>query len=231
MELLLSFARGPLFAFAFLVMLLGLVRHILLQVNMLAAKGKTLRRVIWRRVLADSISWVVPVRHLRRGMIILTFTSILFHIGAILVPLFLADHVLLWERFLGIDLPELGTNFMDLLTLVTITCTVVLLSYRLFITRSRALSGRGDYIILIMVLLPFASGYLASHPEFNPLPWSSMMLIHVLSAEALLLAVPFTKLAHIVLFPFDRLSQVHWQLRSGAGEKVAVALYGEEAKV
>ena len=57
------------------------------------------------------------------------------------------------------------------------------------------------------------------------------MLFHVLSAEALFLAIPFTKLAHVVLFPFDRLSQVHWQLRAGAGEKVAMALYGEEAKV
>jgi nitrate reductase gamma subunit len=65
----------------------------------------------------------------------------------------------------------------------------------------------------------------------NPLPWQEMMLIHVLSAEALFLIVPFTKLAHIVLFPFDRLSQVHWQLRPGAGEQVATALYGDEARV
>ena len=32
------------------------------------------------------------------------------------------------------------------------------------------------------------------------------MLIHVLSAELLFVVVPFTKLAHVVLFPFDRLS-------------------------
>ena len=86
MEPWLDFARGPLFAFTFLVMLFGLARHVLLQAHMLATKGKTLRRVIWRRILADSISWMFPVRHLRRGMILLTFTSILFHIGAILVP-------------------------------------------------------------------------------------------------------------------------------------------------
>ena len=42
---------------------------------------------------------------------------------------------------------------------------------------------------------------------------------------------PFTKLSHIVLFPFDRLSAVHWQLRPGAGERVAEALYGKEARV
>jgi len=57
------------------------------------------------------------------------------------------------------------------------------------------------------------------------------MLIHLLSAEALFIAIPFTKLSHIVLYFFDRLSPVHWQLKPGAGDKVAEALFGKEAKV
>ena len=57
------------------------------------------------------------------------------------------------------------------------------------------------------------------------------MLIHILSAEPLMIVAPFTKLSHIVLFAFDRLSAVHWQLRPGAGEEVAEALFGEEARV
>jgi hypothetical protein len=35
----------------------------------------------------------------------------------------------------------------------------------------------------------------------------------------------------VVLFFFDRISGVHWQLRPGAGDKVAEALYGEEVKI
>ena len=58
-----------------------------------------------------------------------------------------------------------------------------------------------------------------------------MMLIHLLSAELLFVLIPFTKLAHIVLFFFDRISGLHWQLRPGAGDQVAEALYGEEARV
>ncbi|MEJ2367722.1 MAG: hypothetical protein P8Z49_05090 [Acidobacteriota bacterium] len=57
------------------------------------------------------------------------------------------------------------------------------------------------------------------------------MLLHILSAEALFVAIPFSKLAHMVLFPFDRLSQVHWQLKPGAGDRIAAALYGDEAQV
>jgi nitrate reductase gamma subunit len=231
MDQWLEFAKGPLFAITFLIMLLGLTRHVVVQVQLLATKGRTLRRVAWRRVLGDSLSWVLPFQHLTRGTLILTFTSILFHAGAILVPLFLADHVVLWESLLGISLPRLSANAADTLTLLTIALVLVLLSYRVLTTRSRDLSKTGDYIILAVVLLPFVTGYLAAHPGINPLPWQTMMLFHVLSAEALFLTIPFTKLAHIVLFPFDRLSQVHWQLRAGAGEKVAIALYGEEAKV
>ena len=72
------------------------------------------------------------------------------------------------------------------------------------------------------------SGYLAAHPGVNPFPWNAMMLTHLLSAELLLVLMPFTKLAHVVLFFFDRISAVHWQLRPGAG---AEALYGEEARI
>jgi hypothetical protein len=80
-------------------------------------------------------------------------------------------------------------------------------------------------------MAPFLSGYLASYPGVNPLPWQAMMLIHLLSAEALMIAAPFTKLSHIVLFLFDRLSEVHWRLRPGAGEQVAEAMFGKEARV
>jgi hypothetical protein len=88
-----------------------------------------------------------------------------------------------------------------------------------------------DYALLALIFVPFASGYLASHPESNPFPWDTMMLTHVLSADILFLAVPFTKLSHVVLFFFDRISQLHWQLRPGAGDKVAEVLYGKEARV
>ena len=93
------------------------------------------------------------------------------------------------------------------------------------------MSQRTDYVLLLLILLPFSSGFLAAHPGLNPLPWESMMLLHLLSAELLMVLIPFTKLAHIVLFFFDRISQLHWQLRPGAGSRVAKALFGEEARV
>ena len=227
-----DFASGPLFAVAFLIMVLGLGRHVVLQAHaLLAGKGRRLRQVSWRRVLLDTLGWALPLRHMVRGTIFISLTSFLFHVGAVVVPLFYAGHIVLWEAFLGVDLPALGPLAADLLTLSTCCCCLLLLSYRIFIRRARDLSRPSDYAILLLVFLPFASGFLAAHPRFDPLPWGVMILIHILSAEALMIAMPFTKLSHVVLFAFDRLSLVHWQLRPGAGERVAEALFGEEARV
>jgi nitrate reductase gamma subunit len=161
----------------------------------------------------------------------MTAASFLFHVGAVVVPVFLTAHVALWSDFLGASLPALSEGAADLLTVLTVVCIVVLFVYRLTTPRARALSQVSDFMILALVMAPFLTGFMAAHPIVNPLPWSWMMLVHILSAEVLLIAVPFTKLAHVVLFPFDRLSELHWQLRPGAGDRVAAALFGEEARV
>jgi len=227
----LELARGPLFAAAFLIMVLGLGRHLVMQVVQLARHRHLLRGARWRIILADSVSWALPVRHLVRGAVVMSVVSILFHLGVVLVPLFLADHIALWERWLGVDLPELTVGVADVLTLVAIAAGLVLLAYRLTVPRARSLSRPGDYLVLVIVLLPMVTGYLAAHPASNPMPWTVMMLLHMLSAELLFVVVPFSKLAHVVLFPFERLSQVYWQLQPGAGDQVARALWGEEVRV
>ncbi len=232
MEQWLDFAKGPLFMFAFLFMILGLFRHVVLQVYYLVIrKGKRLRNAPWKRIILDTLTWVVPVKHFIPGTAFFSSASFLSHIGIIIVPVFLSGHVVLWEGFFGVNLPTISAGVADFLTLFTIACLAILFGCRLFVGRQRAMSGMMDYLILIMVFLPFASGYLALHPNVNPFSWNLMMLIHILSAEALFILIPFTKLSHIVLFFFDRVSGLHWQLRPGAGDNVADALFGKEARV
>lgn len=232
MEQWIEFAKGPLFALTFLIMLLGLARLAVIQIySLITGKGRRLMNVPWRKISREALSWVVPVRHLIPGTKFFSIISYLFHIGIIIVPLFLADHIVLWERFLGVNLPSIRYILADFLTLFTITCILVLLGFRVISRRHRAMSMPMDYILLLLVFLPFSTGFLTLHPSINPFPWNVVMLIHLLSAELLFVMIPFSKLAHIVLFAFDRISAVHWQLRPGAGDKVAEALYGKEAKV
>ncbi len=232
MERWIDFAKGPLFAFTFLIMVLGLARLALIQTYSLArGKGRRLRNAPWRKILLESATWVVPVRHLIAGTKFFSVISYLFHMGILIVPIFLADHIVLWKRFLNVNLPAISYGLADSLTLFTIACAIVLLAFRIFSPRLRSMSRRSDFSLLLVVLGPFVTGYLAMHPRYNPLPWEVMMFIHVLSAELLFVLIPFTKLAHIVLFFFDRISVLHWQLRPGAGEKVIRVLYGEKARV
>lgn len=231
-EAWIEFAKGPLFAVTFLIMILGLARQVVLQAYFLGVrKGRRLKQVPWRSVARDALSWAVPARHIEPGNRIFSLASYVMHIGILVVPLFLLDHVILWQGFLGLRLPAIGKGTADTLTLLTIGCVVLLLAFRTLSTRHRLVSRGSDYLLLALILVPFLSGYLASHPGANPLPWHVMMLIHLLSSELLFVLMPFTKLAHVVLFFFDRISAVHWQLRPGAGDRVAEALYGREAKM
>lgn len=232
MEHWIDIAKGPLFTFTFLFMILGLFRHVVLQIYyLIIRKGKRLKNAPWGRIMVDTLSWAVPIKHFIPGTVFFSSASFLSHIGIILVPVFLADHIVLWEGFLGVNLPSISSVLADTLTLFTIACLIVLFCCRMFVRRQRAMSGAMDYLILVMVFLPFASGFMASHPKFNPFSWESMMLTHLLSAELLFVMIPFTKLSHIVLFFFDRVSGLHWQLRPGAGDNVAKALFGKEARV
>jgi len=232
MEQWIDLAKGPLFGLTFLIMILGLMRLVIIQIYTLAIrKGRRLRNAPWKTIALDTASWIVPFKHLIKGTWFFSIVSYLSHLGVIIVPVFLADHIVLWEGFLHVSLPAVSRGIADYLTLFTIVCLFVLLGVRSFIPRQRVVSQPMDYVLLLMVLLPFVSGYLTSHPGVNPFPWNVTMLVHLLSAEALFVLIPFTKLAHIVLFIFDRVSAIHWQLRPSAGDQVAEALFGKEARV
>jgi len=232
MQQMIDFARGPLFVLTFGIMVLGLLRIIIVQVHTLVqSKGRRLRNAPWRKITGETLSWAIPFRHFIKGTIVFSLASFVMHIGLIIVPLFLLDHVVVWEGLFGLRLPAIGWGLADVLTMTTIGCLLVLLAYRLFSARHRPVSRPGDYMLLIAILVPCVSGFLAAHPELNPFRWDVLILIHILSAEFLFVLVPFTKLAHVVLFAFDRVSELHWQLRPGSGDKVASALFGSEAKV
>lgn len=229
-ESLLEFARGPLFAFSFLLMVLGLLRHVVVQGYLLADNDARHQGAGWKRILGDSAAWLLPVRHLVSGTLVLTAVSFAFHLAALVVMLLFEGHIVLWEEFLGVNLPSVGLAVSDALTWVVLVCGLVLLGYRAAVPRARALSGPRDFAILVVTLLPFLTGWLATHPAWSPLPWTQMMLLHVLSAELLFVTIPFSKLAHMALFPFVRISPVYWHLQPGAGARAARALLGKAAR-
>jgi nitrate reductase gamma subunit len=234
MEAWLQFARGPLLTFAFAAFLLGLLRQIgLTLAELVRAYCRAGDRAIpWGVLLRNTLVWTLPVTALSGPRILYTLASLIFHAGVLIVPLFLSGHIQLIQRGVGLAWPALPAAVADGLTLATLVSLTLLLLLRLTDRVARLLSQPRDWGLLGLCGLPFLSGYCVAHPAVSPLPFPMTYLVHLLSAELLLVLIPFTKLAHVALFPLTRLSwELGWHLVPGAGERVRISLGKEDEPV
>lgn len=233
MDTWLELAKGPIFQFAFLFMVLGLLRHLIVAI---IGVVQTLRRsqfktMPYKAIIQDTIKWLVPIGKLK-GNPLFRGSSVVMHIGMILVPIFLFSHVALWEKGIGFGWPSMGLLMSDILTLLTIVALFVLLAIRIISRDGRMLSRFEDYFLLILLAVPFISGYLALHPAFNPFDYKATMLVHILSADLIFILMPITKLSHVVLMPGSQLvSEAAWHFPKDSGKNVAIALHKEEEPI
>jgi nitrate reductase gamma subunit len=222
MDAWLAFARGPFFRFTFAVMVLGLLRHVIVTVySVIRAYRLTQHREItWSRTAAQTVDWLVPVRHLRQRWFY-TAASIIFHVGAIVTPLFLFGHIRLIETSIGISWPALPMGVADGLALMTLAALFVLVAARLAGSASRPLSRVQDYVLPAVLTVPFLTGFLIANSGVNPLPHNPTLLVHMLSAGVCFVIIPFTKLAHMALQPLARLpADLAWRFPDGYPEAV-----------
>jgi nitrate reductase gamma subunit len=232
MESLLNFVRGPLLLFAFAVFFFGIARMLALTaVEFVRAYRKAGDQAIpFSQLFRRSLGWIFPVNALRGKRIPYTVASAIFHVGMVVVPIFLAGHIYLIKKGIGIEWLSLSPAVADLLALTTLGALILLALLRILDRASRTLSGFQDWFLLVLCFLPFLTGYWVAHPTANPFPFTLTYLIHLLSAEAILVLLPFTKLAHSAMFPFTQINwELGWHFVPESGEKVRIAL-GKEGE-
>ncbi len=232
MDQALEFVRGSLFRFCFAVMILGLGRVVFntLWGMRRAVKNAGDKNIPYSSLIKETLSWMVPFKNITSTRWFFSIVSFLFHVGLIIVPLFYLEHILLWRNNVGIAWPNIHKTAADILTLVTISAGIILLGNRVFHQASRFLSKGLDYTLLFLILGIFTTGYFASRP-YNPVPYNTTMFIHVLCGNTLLVLIPFTKLAHCLLYPLLRIaSNIAWHFPARAGEEINKTLYGEEIR-
>jgi len=233
LEQWIALARGPLLRLSLLIMALGLLRLVLLQLWEIGwAFSRAGDRVVpWGVAIRRNLEWLLPWRYLqRRERRLYNFTSFVFHVGVIAVPVFLAGHVAIWKAELGISWWNLPDAVADWLTLLTIAAIIGLIIGRLSHASSRHLSRFQDWALPILCGIPFITGLCVAHPQYCPFPAQVVYLIHLLSAELLLILVPFSKLEHMVLFWVSQTStELGWRFPSGSGERVRASL-GKESE-
>jgi nitrate reductase gamma subunit len=222
----LEWARGPAFVFSITLMVLGLLRNLLLTgwniTKALLKAGD--RNIPWKDLIVTSFAWILPLKKIRER-VWYSLASILFHVGLILVPIFLIEHVALWRRGIGFGWPTISQTLADGLTLLTVAMIVALLIGRLGNRNARALTRPQDVVLPLLISIPFISGFLASHPLMNPFNYHATMLVHVLSGNLIMCLLPFTKLCHCVLLPLTQIvADVGWHFPPNAGKEVAISL-------
>jgi len=126
----------------------------------------------------------------------------IFHIGLFVAIFFFAPHILLVKEITGISWPSLPTAIIDASAVVSIITLVVVLIHRVRNTVLKFISTAGDYLVWIITILPLITGYMAFHRIGMSAP--TLLAIHILSIELLLVAFPFTKLMHAFTLPIAR---------------------------
>lgn len=218
----LAFAQGPLFRLGLAVMVLGLLRHLVIVAWGIsdAYRRTEDKNVSWWRAARRTLEWLMPLRHLGQRRYY-TLISVVFHVSAIAAPLFLFAHVRLIDRSLGVSWWTLPSLAADILTVVAVAALLALLIGRVASRAARGLSRVQDYAIPTLIAVPFVTGFFAAHPALNPFATDPTLLVHALSADLLLLSVPFTKLAHMALLPLTQLpSELAWRFPADYPELV-----------
>lgn len=234
MEAYLSFAKGPLFRLSLAVLILGLARIFLLDIF---AAWQAWRRagdktIPWKLVISRGLEWLFPVKRIFNNRPLYSVFSILFHIGLLVVPIFLYAHVRLWENALGFGWPTLPYKVAYWLTVSTIVCAVLLLLGRLLSPRSSFLSRKQDYLWPLLLLVPFVTGFICAHTAVAPATYQFFMLVHILAAELIFILIPFTKIAHCVLMPLSQMiCTLAWKFPPETDDAVCTTLNKKGAPV
>jgi nitrate reductase gamma subunit len=225
----LEWARGPAFVFCFSFMLLGLARHVVVTTWEIR---RTLRRagdpsLPLKAIGLATLKWLAPVDKFRREPLF-TATSILFHVAILAVPIFLAGHIALWARAVGVSWPALPNPVADVLTIVAVVTAAGLIAQRLAARATRALSRPQDHALLILLALPFVTGFLVMHPTVNPFSYETVLFVHVMSGNLIFLLMPLTKLTHAALLPGTQIvAELGWHFPMGSGSRVGATLGNE----
>lgn len=203
MHALYNFVRGPLAWVAFILFFGGIVYR-LVSMFWLAKKKDP---VVFEHFslyygLRSILHWIVPFANRNsRERPIFTIVTFAFHLCLLVVPIFLLAHVILWEESFGISWWTLPESVADFMTIIVILGCGYFLWRRLTQPEVKFVTFASDYVILAIVAAPFITGFLAYHQWLGYKFW---LILHILAGEVMLVAIPFTRLAHMIYSPFTR---------------------------
>ncbi|MBG0777377.1 MAG: nitrate reductase [Desulfovibrionaceae bacterium] len=201
-----NFATGPLCWAAFIIFIGGL----LLKFISMVRRARSSEPYIFGYFspyfgLRSVIAWLIPFVP-RNGKLnpVFTVVTFAFHICLLVAPLFLMAHVMLLQEGVGMHWGTLSDATADVMTVIVLVGLAYFAYRRCTDPTAKYVTGPKEWVLLALVAAPFLTGFLAYHQIFD---YQVMVVLHILSGEAMLIAIPFTWLSHMLLFPMVRMYQ------------------------
>jgi nitrate reductase gamma subunit len=203
MHSLYDFVSGPMVWLTFIVFIGGSLYRLVRLMLMVHKKEKFVYSYMsWKYSLRSIAHWIVPFATVNwRRHPVLTIVTFAFHICLILTPIFLLAHVVLIQDAWDVSWWTLPDGLADLMTLIVIAGCVFFLLRRVVTPEVQYVTSASDYLILAIVAAPFISGLLAYYQLFG---YQTVVIVHILSGEVMLVAIPFTRLTHMLYAPLTR---------------------------
>jgi nitrate reductase gamma subunit len=198
-----QFITGPLLWFAFTFFIIGCFVRVVIYIRGLDWR---LDRVTYtknvsfgmRGAIRSITLWLIPYgTRSWRANHVYTLIIFIFHFGILFTPVFLSAHnIIMMERW-GIRLKSIPDGLADIMTIAVIVIALLLILRRIALPHVRILTNTHDILVLAITVAPFITGFFAYHQVPGSEFWT---LVHILTGEALLIAIPLTKLSHVVHF-------------------------------
>ena len=203
MHSLYNFVSGPLVWLAFIIFICGCLYRLITLIVLVHKKEKFIYSYMsWKYSLRSIVRWSTPfaTENMRRHPA-MTIAAFVFHICLILTPIFLLAHVTLVDESWDLSWWTLPDTLAAIMTLMVIAACVFFLVRRLVRPEVQYVTSASDYILLAIVAAPFITGILAYYQLFA---YQILLILHILSGEIMLVAIPFTRLSHMLFAPLTR---------------------------
>jgi nitrate reductase gamma subunit len=187
---------------AFAILLFGSAYRII-SIARLAKKDK----VFWpymnwgaglRSILHHTVPYGSTNMRLRPAF---TFLSFLFHICLLLTPILTVAHVMLWKESWGVSWWTLPDTLSKVMAIIVLCGGLTFALRRIANPTVRFVSSVSDFVLVVLVLAPFATGLMAYYQLFD---YQTIVIIHMWTGAIWLAMIPFTRIAHMLFFPLTR---------------------------
>jgi len=195
---LLDFARGIGLQIAVLVMVGGLFWRVagilLLRLRPQHALSRTplLGRISGAAAMIFTRS--IPRKTFWPRIGVSVALSTVFHVGLLAILVGGAPHILVIHAITGLIWPNLPKGLVVIISGLTLAAMVALLVRRIAHPVTRLLSNVDDYVSWLMVFLPILTGILLSGETV--FGYGTLLTLHLLSIELMMVWLPFGKLMH-----------------------------------